>query len=158
MDANEELIVQFYTAFQNKDFQKMQSCYADKAYFSDPVFPNLSSQEVKAMWEMFCRNGKDLSIEYKILNAKDTTVEAQWKASYTFSATGSRVINIINAHFEIIDGKIIRHLDTFNFYKWARQALGKTGLFLGWTSYLKNTVRKQAASALYKFMKNKGLV
>ncbi len=158
MDANVELIDRFYTAFQNKDYLSMQSCYAENAYFTDPVFPNLSSIEVKAMWEMFSKNGKDLSVEYEILNSTESIVNAQWKARYTFSATGNRVLNIVNAHFEIMEGKIIHHSDYFNFYLWARQALGYTGLLLGWTSYLRNTVRKQAARALYKFMKNKGIV
>lgn len=155
MHANKELIDQFYTAFQNKDYRKMQSIYADTAHFSDPVFPNLSSEEVKAMWEMFCKNGRDLTIDYEILRSSENSVDARWKAKYKFSATGNNVINIVDASFKIENGLIVRHIDQFNFYQWAKQALGYTGLLLGWTSYLKNTVRRQGARALNKFIKNK---
>ena len=50
------------------------------------------------------------------------------------------VINDIIAEFKIKDGKIIKHQDKFDFYKWSRQALGFPGLFLGWTPFLKNKV------------------
>ncbi len=152
MNKNKALISKFYTAFQNKEFVAMQSCYAENAKFSDPVFPSLNAEQVKAMWEMFCKNGQELSIEFKILDVSETTVDAQWTANYIFSATDNHVINVINAHFTIEDGQITQHVDQFNFYKWSKQALGFTGLFLGWTTYLQNTVRKQAAKALFKFM------
>lgn len=155
MVTNEDLVKRFYSAFQAKDFAEMQACYSEDACFSDPVFPNLDALQVRSMWEMFCKNGKDLSIEFEILNTTDTTVDARWKAIYIFSATGNRVSNVIEAHFSFKDDKIVEHIDHFDFYKWAKQALGFTGFLLGWTSYLKNTVRKQGAKALNKFMKNR---
>jgi hypothetical protein len=156
MKANEDLINRFYSAFQIKDYAVMQSCYSSNVHFSDPVFPRLNASEVKAMWEMFCKNGENLSIEFQVISSSDKEVKAQWKASYIFNATQNQVENIIDAHFMIEDGLIIQHTDQFNFHRWARQALGFTGFLLGWTSYLKNTVRKQGAKALHKFMKNKG--
>ncbi len=155
MVTNEDLIERFYSAFQAKDFAEMQACYSEGACFSDPVFPNLDAPQVRSMWEMFCKNGKDLTIEFEILGSSENSVDARWKAKYTFSATGNKVINVVQAHFIIEDGHIIEHIDRFDFYNWAKQALGYTGLLLGWTSYLRNTVRKQGAKALNKFMKNR---
>jgi hypothetical protein len=67
--------------------------------------------------------------------------------------TGRRVHNKIDATFQFQDGKIIRHHDRFNFWKWSFMALGPVGLFLGWSPFIKNKVRKQAAKNLEKFIK-----
>ncbi|MBC8173861.1 MAG: nuclear transport factor 2 family protein [Chitinophagales bacterium] len=155
MNKNEQIIHKFYTSFRNKDFKGMQDCYADNATFSDPVFQNLQTAEVKSMWEMFCVKGKDLKIEFKNISANEKTGSAEWTAFYTFSATGNTVENHIRASFTFENGKFIRHTDRFNFYKWSRQALGLTGLLLGWTPLLKNKIRKAAGKNLHQFM-NKG--
>jgi hypothetical protein len=46
---------------------------------------------------------------------------------------------------------IASHDDYFSFYRWSRQALGVSGLLLGWTPLLKRKVRQQAAAGLAKF-------
>jgi ketosteroid isomerase-like protein len=154
MNVNEQLIHRFYTCFQHKDYKGMQECYAGNATFSDAVFKNLNAAQVKAMWEMLLRTGKDLSLEFDNVKAGDTQGSAHWVATYTFSKTGNKVINSINASFQYENGKIVSHTDSFNFYTWARQALGFTGLLLGWTSFLKNKVQATAKRSLDEFMKN----
>jgi ketosteroid isomerase-like protein len=148
---NEQLIDHFYTCFKNKDFKGMQDCYADNATFSDAVFKNLNSEEVKAMWQMLITKGKDLRVEFKDISAKENAVVAHWDAYYTFSATGKKVINHIDSSFEIENGKIIKHTDNFSFYTWAKQALGLTGRLLGWTSFLRKKISAQAMINLGNF-------
>jgi ketosteroid isomerase-like protein len=152
MNANAELITRFYTSFKNKDHKGMQACYADNARFSDPVFTNLDAKEVRAMWEMLLRNGKDLHLEFSHVTANDKNGSAEWIATYTFSKTGRKVVNSIRAEFEFENGKITRHNDHFDFYKWARQALGLSGLLMGWTSFIKNKIRTTAMRNLQQFM------
>jgi len=153
-NANEELIRKFYSAFQRKDFLAMQSCYHPDATFSDPVFRQLSSKEVKAMWQMLLTSSKDLRVEFNTVHAKDNTGSAHWDAWYSFSRTGRRVHNVIVATFEFRDGLIYRHNDHFNFWKWSRQALGLSGAFLGWTPIVSSKVRNTARKSLDKFMTN----
>lgn len=155
MNANEQLISEFYEAFKNKDFRKMQSFYADNAVFSDAVFKNLNANQVKAMWEMLITKGKDMRLEFGNVSANEKTGNAHWDAYYTFSSTGNKVVNKIDATFEFENGKIIKHTDNFNFYTWAKQALGFTGLLLGWTSFLKNKIQKTALANLNQFMSKK---
>lgn len=152
MNKNEEILNSFYTAFQNRDYQSMQQYYADNAIFNDEVFRNLNAGQVKAMWEMLIKRGRDLQIEFRNVMATDTTGSVGWTARYTFSQTRRPVVNHILATFEFENGKIIRHTDTFDFYRWARQALGINGLLLGWTPFLKTKVKKTAMGSLDKFM------
>jgi len=152
MHPNEQLLHTFYTAFQQRDFKTMQSCYSDHAVFSDPVFTNLNATEVKAMWQMLCTKGKDLQLTFSGVSANHTTGTAHWEAHYTFGATGRKVINKISAQFVFEQGKIVGHQDSFNFYQWARQALGLSGLLLGWTPLMKNKVRSMARHSLNHFL------
>ena len=69
MNNNENLIRQFYTCFSKKDFKGMQECYADSAYFNDPVFEGLNAQQVRKMWEMLIKSSKDLQIEFHNIKA-----------------------------------------------------------------------------------------
>ncbi len=79
-------------------------------------------------------------------------VTAHWEPVYSFSQTGRHVHNIIDAEFEFKDGKIIRHIDTFDFWRWSKQALGAPGLLLGWSSFLRNKVSTMAAKSLTAFI------
>jgi len=152
MNTNETLINHFYTCFQRKDVKGMQDCYADEAVFSDPVFQNLNATEVRCMWAMLLASGKDMRIEFKNVIAGQQDGTAEWDAYYTFSSTGNKVLNKIKATFVLENGKIIAHQDYFDFYTWAKQALGLTGLLLGWTSFLKNKIRTKARKNLDSYM------
>jgi hypothetical protein len=153
MHPNEKLLNTFYTAFQQRDYLTMQSCYSDNGVFSDPVFPNLNATEVRAMWQMFCVKSKDMQISFSDVVADDFKGSANWQATYTFGATGREVTNKITARFVFANGKIIQHTDSFNFYHWARQALGFTGFLIGWTPMVKSKVRAMAMKSLKHFLK-----
>jgi ketosteroid isomerase-like protein len=152
MNTHDALIRKFYTAFQQKDFLTMQSCYHPEATFSDPVFQNLSSKEVKAMWQMLLTASKDLKVTFDSIQSDGDRGRCHWEAWYSFSRTGRAVHNVIDASMEFKDGLIYRHNDRFDFWKWSRQALGTTGLFLGWTPIVGNKVRGTAQKSLKKFM------
>lgn len=149
---NETLITHFYTCFQNKDYAGMQACYADEATFSDSAFVDLNAAQVRAMWKMLLLGGKDLQVIFRDVQADDQKGSAYWEATYTFSATGRKVLNKIHANFEFENGKIKKHRDHFNFYAWARQAFGITGLLLGWTPYFQQKVQSTAKGNLERFM------
>ena len=151
MNANEELITRFYSAFASGDHATMAASYTDDASFSDPVFPNLSAEETRDMWRMFCMSGNDVTVTFSDVQADDRSGSARWDAVYTFPKTGREVHNKIQASFLFRDGKIVRHRDDFDLYAWTRMALGPMGIALGWTPLVKNQVRKQAASQLAKF-------
>jgi hypothetical protein len=86
-----------------------------------------------------------------------TTGSARCDAWYTFSATGRPVHNVITAHFQFTEGRILRHVDRFDLHRWAAQALGLKGLLLGWAPPVQGAIRRQAARALDAFIAARGL-
>ena len=157
MNGNAELIRRFYDAFARRDHATMVASYAPGAYFVDPVFGVLEGWRIAAMWRMLCERATDLSITAERITADDRTGSAHWEARYTFSPTGRRVHNVIEASFEFSSGLISRHVDQFDLYRWSRQALGWKGWLLGWTPLVQGPVRSQAARGLESFIRKQGL-
>ena len=152
MTANEAVIQRFYSAFQKRDAAGMTACYDAQVEFSDPVFPALKGDRARAMWTMLCERGKDLKIEFRDVRADDKSGSAHWDAWYSFSATGRKVHNSIDATFEFRDGTIVKHTDRFDLHRWAGQALGPVGKLLGWTPFLQNKIRAMAGKSLEDYL------
>jgi ketosteroid isomerase-like protein len=147
--TNQELIEHFYTSFAKADVEGMLSCYDDAIEFEDPAFGKLKGEEAKNMWRMLVKPG--LQLTFNKVWADDEKGGAHWDAKYVFSKTGRNVLNKIDAEFQFKNGKIIKHKDTFDMWKWSKQALGLPGLLLGWSPLLKNKVHSQALDQLRKF-------
>lgn len=148
-----EVIEKFYSAFNELDAEKMVSYYHEEIQFEDPAFGVLKGEKAKNMWRMLCasQKGKQFQIEYSNISFENDKGSAHWEAKYNFSKTGRKVHNKIDAQFELKDGKIIKHIDHFNLHEWAKQAMGPTGLMLGWTSFFQKKLQKQTNSLLNNF-------
>jgi ketosteroid isomerase-like protein len=152
MEANKKLIEKFYTSFKNGNTNEMISCYHEEIEFEDPAFGKLKGDDVGLMWKMLIERSKgNIEINFKNIDADFSSGKAYWEAIYPFSKTGRIVHNKIHANFVFKDGKIIKHTDYFNFYKWSRMAFGTLGWVLGFTPILKNKVRSTALLQLKEF-------
>lgn len=152
MHPNAALVDQFYKAFAAGDAEAMVACYHPEIHFSDPVFMDLRGDRAGGMWRMLTSRAKDLKITHSNVTADHREGSAHWEADYTFGATGLPVHNVIDARFTFRDGKIIRHADTFDLYRWAGMALGLKGKLLGWLPPVQNGIRKKAAAGLDAWM------
>jgi ketosteroid isomerase-like protein len=150
--ANRLLIEGFYAAFDRHDGDAMAACYAPDARFHDPVFGELSGEEPGAMWRMLTGRADDLRVRLVEHDADEEAGSAHWLADYTFTQTGRRVHNDVRARFRFADGLIAEHDDSFGFHAWARQALGPSGLLLGWTPVVQSPVRRRARAGLDEFL------
>ena len=148
---NAELIARFYAALNAKDGAAMAASYAPDGTFEDPAFGRLNADEAGAMWRMLTSRAGDLTVEVSEITADDRTGSAHWVAHYTFTQTGRRVVNDIHASFRFADGLIVEHEDRFDWWRWARQALGPAGLLMGWNPLFHNAVRKKARGTLSDF-------
>jgi ketosteroid isomerase-like protein len=155
MHAHEALIREFYAAFARGDAESMARCYHADVLFSDPVFPRLQGREAGDMWRMLLGRARDLRVTLEEASADAEGGRARWTARYTFGRTGRPVVNRVAALFAFRDGLIVRHYDSFSFWRWASQALGPPGAALGWFAPLKWKVRREAAAGLAAFREAK---
>ena len=146
----------FYKAFTNLDANTMVSCYHDDIIFEDPAFGILKGERAKAMWQMLCQSqkGKDFKVVVSDIKGNAINGSAHWEAYYTFSKTGRKVHNKIDAEFVFKEGLIIKHTDKFNLHNWAKQAMGLKGLMVGGTGYFSNKLKSQTNYLLSKYIEN----
>lgn len=149
----------FYKAFNNLDADTMCSCYHDDIEFEDPAFGVLKGDRAKAMWQMLCESqkGKKFKVEVSNIKVDSHTGSAHWEAFYNFSKTGRKVHNKIDAKFEFKDGLIVKHSDSFDLHRWAKQALGFKGLLFGGMGFFKSKLNKQTNYLLDKYLNEKKL-
>jgi ketosteroid isomerase-like protein len=150
-NPNAELIERFYRAFQDVDAEAMAACYARDIRFEDPVFGVLRGREVGDMWRMLLARAEDFSLTYTDIKATGQTVTANCVATYRFSRTRRTVANEISSRFAIRDGEIVEQTDSFDLWRWSRQALGLKGWLLGGTSIVQNRIRGDARKGLAEF-------
>jgi ketosteroid isomerase-like protein len=151
----EQLIRTFYTNFQQGDWKGMLTVYHPDIFFYDPVFGNLESPQVAAMWEMLLSSAWGLDLQFGRMTTGEGYGSCYWTATYLFTSTGRKVVNKGKALFKFSEGKIIEHHDDFSLWEWSAQALGWRGLLFGWTSVLQNKVRQKARNSLERFMGRK---
>ena len=152
------VIESFYAAFERLDGAAMKAAYAENVKFQDPVFTLQGRDQVGGMWTMLTETIRAKGqADWKLEVSAVTDSSAHWEPRYRFSATGRMVHNIIDARFVFDkDGKIIEHVDTFDFWRWSRQALGPMGVLLGWSPMVRNKVRATASRNLQAFLAKHG--
>lgn len=154
---NQQLIETFYNAFAKGDANSMTACYHDNVVFEDPAFGRLENGKPSKMWEMLLSRKKESTkVVFENVEANDTTGKANWTATYEYGPNNRKVINHITANFKFKDGKIIEHIDTFNLWKWTKQALGFSGYLLGWSSFMKGKIQKTTNQQLSTYINKTG--
>ena len=146
-----EVAERLYACFQAKDGDGMAALYARDARFSDPVFPNLDGAAAGDMWRMLASRAQDFALTIDGVEHEGEVARVRWTARYTFSATGRKVVNRVSSTIRVRDGKIVEQRDAFDFRKWARQAFGLAGLFLGGRGFFQRKVQAKAAENLAAF-------
>ena len=146
---NQQIITDFYQAFQDLDAERMVSHYSYNVLFRDPAFGPLKAYRAANMWRMLIDSQKEKDFKIKFKNVTENS--AEWEAFYTFGDTGRPVHNQILAQFEIQNGKIVNHVDYFNLHHWAKQALGFKGWLFGGTQFFQNKLQARTNYMLQKY-------
>ncbi|MCU0448985.1 MAG: nuclear transport factor 2 family protein [Bernardetiaceae bacterium] len=148
MPSPKQVVQSFYVCFGKRKPEGMNALYHPEANFTDPVFGRLNLAQTQAMWTMLCTRGQDLRLKFDVVESDEQFAKVEWKAWYSFGPRRRKVHNRVTSIFEFKDGLIYRQTDTFDFYRWAKQALGLPGLLFGWTGLLRQQVRKKALKGL----------
>ncbi len=143
--SNQEVITKFYQALVRGNPEEMVQYYHDDITFYDPSFGELHGDDAKNMWRLLVSPAIKASFSNVEAN------RANWTAAYKFKKTGRQVVNHISAKFEFKGGKIIKHTDHFNLWRWTSQALGLPGYLLGWSGYMQKRCIQQTSVLLKNF-------
>jgi ketosteroid isomerase-like protein len=136
----------FYDAFSRRDGETMAAMYASDATFEDAVFA-LKGPDIGKMWISLAKRAKDFSVSYTIAQAGTDRGSVEWTARYLFGGKNP-VTNVILAEITFANGKIVRHVDSFDFHRWASQALGLPGKLFGGFEWFRRKVSKKAAEGI----------
>lgn len=150
MQSHRELIERFYAAFAQRDWQGMVACCHPRIHYSDESY-DLRGERVGLLWQMHCTSDADLRIELIDVDADDLWGCARWERHTTNLDTGRPVHQRIDAEFAFRDGLIARHVDSFDFWTWSRQAFGPRGWLMGWSDTMRDQVRERARDGLSAF-------
>lgn len=158
-NLNRATVTRFYSAFAQLDPASMATCYAPSVRFQDEVFTLDGRDQVMAMWFMLCEslhaNGgrRDWKLNYRMVSVEPRQARLEWSARYHFGKMQRPVHNRIQATLRFDEaGLITHHHDSFDFWRWSRQALGMPGVLLGWSPMLRRKVRARAQAGLARYM------
>ena len=150
---NNQVIKKFYSSFSEGNSNGMIECYHENVFFQDPAFGILKGDRAKKMWEMLLsQKNTDIKITFDHVTDSGDSGKVNWVAEYSYGKKRRKVINHVSANFKFQDGKIIEHIDTFDLWKWTKQAMGPVGYLLGWSSFMKNKIQKTTNSKLNKYI------
>lgn len=154
--SHSDLIKQFYTSFSKGDAKGMIECYHKDIKFEDPAFGVIKGERACSMWKMLLSQKKgDLKVTFKNIETDKEEGKAYWEAEYLYGEQQRKVVNKVFASFKFKDGLIIEHIDTFDVWKWTKQAMGAVGYVLGWSSFMKSKIQQETKRKLDVFMEKR---
>jgi hypothetical protein len=141
-EETREALARFYEALARRDAGAMAAMYAPEAAFTDPVFC-LRGKDIGRMWDSLLGRARDFSVSYTIARAASDSGTVEWTARYLFG--GRRpVVNVILSELRFENGRIVEQTDRFDFPRWAAQALGTPGRWLGRFEWFRRAVARKA--------------
>ncbi|MFY9552628.1 MAG: nuclear transport factor 2 family protein [Thermoanaerobaculia bacterium] len=145
-EETRKVLARFYDALARRDARTLAGMYAPDAAFEDPVF-RLCGDEIGRMWERLLGRAREFSVAYTIARAAHDEGTVEWTARYLFGGKHP-VVNVILSELRFRDGLIVTQKDVFDFPRWAAQALGPAGRWLGGFEWFRRSVRRRAREGL----------
>lgn len=153
--TNKEVVEDFFRGFDDLDAERMISCLADDIVYNDPIYGILNGEDVRSLWKMRCKDLSGLSleiIEFKELDHEYAT--CKWRSSFFSKSAARQVDMVVTSFMKLRNGKIAEHSDAYKLSDWLAKAYGVTGVFLGWTGWMKKREQKKFHGLLEKFIEN----
>ncbi len=149
-----EIITEFYNNFSEGNAQGMTQYYHKDIVFNDPIFGTLKKERAFKMWEMLLsKKSEHTTISFDNIIEKEGFITVNWTATYLFGPQQRKVVNNVLATFRFQENKIIEHSDSFDLWKWTRQALGTSGYLMGWSSFMQKKIQHKMELQLDDFIK-----
>ena len=109
-------VARYFQALNAKDTGALEEVYAKSAHFDDNVFHYKDRDGIVGMWSKL---PADARVEHEIVKVDGNTVVANLHWSYTLA--GTKVKNDETSTLTVVDGKIVKQREHFDFGVWAHQ-------------------------------------
>jgi ketosteroid isomerase-like protein len=149
---SEALVRRYFDAFARLDGEAMAACYHASASFSDPIFPDLRGERVGWRWRMLTRGATDMHLDYVIVFGDERKAQVEWQSRYRFAGSGREVRNQGLSTLAFWDGRIVRQIDEFDFWRWSRSSVGLMGTLFGGLGPVRGMVQRRAAAQLERYI------
>jgi hypothetical protein len=141
-----QLIVRFFEAYNQNDWQSIARCYHDKASFSDPIYPDLREESIVYLWFDRLATRKKVDLKFRVVFADERKVQVEWSGLSPLHGRSVRINGL--STFALWDEAIVRHVDEYSFVDWSRQALGWKAWLMGGLRFYQTRVQRSARSQL----------
>lgn len=111
----------FYDAFARRDYDAMEPLYDPNVRFEDPIFNYSDRDGTMGMWRALLSKADGIRVTSRLEGVDGDVAKVHWTADYNFN--GRPVHNEVDSALTIRDGKIVDQHDSFDWSKWAKQAL-----------------------------------
>lgn len=148
MHPHAHLLHRFFAAYAESDGDGIAGFYHPSVRYSDPVFGALTGSCVLGMARLLCAVEHGRKLVCTEVQTEDPLFVVRWETHYIFAGTGRPVRKIVESRFRFTHGRIVEQTDRFAFWGWSAMALGPVGWLFGWTSLLRNSIRRDMLTAL----------
>ncbi len=146
----------FFRAYAKADPVLIGQCLHQQISFSDPLFPDLRGARALLRWHWLLRQTQDLSVQHQVIFADDR--KAQLKVNVSYSWHGRQVNLPVLTTLTIWDDLIVRHVDEYSYYEYAKQAQGLAGRVLGALPMAQSAVQRRALQAVDELATSAGTI
>jgi hypothetical protein len=150
------VVDRFFGAFAKADPVAMHDCLHEQISYSDPLFPDLRGGRVGLRWHWLLRHATEVKLQYQVMFADDRKTQAKVELSYRWR--GRAVALPILSTFALWDDLIVRHVDEYPYWLYARQVHGASGLVLGKFAWVQSVVQRRAAAEIDELASGAGTI
>lgn len=144
----------FFDALRRCDKAALRDCCSPGLRFDDPLISITGRDDrldwCTLLWTPCDGDGQRIwHLELDDVHTRGPLGTARWNLRYRYTPTGRLIELAVTSQFTFDpDGSITAQRDSFDFWRWSRQAHGLLGLLLGWTPLLWDQARDQARVSL----------
>lgn len=149
-----QALERFFDAMQRCDTEALRTSYHPALRFDDPLISTTSVGDrldwCGMLWSPRDADGQRIwQLELEEVRTRGALATARWNLRYRYTPTKRLIDQALHSHFSFdADGRITTQRDSFDFWRWSRQAHGLLGLLLGWTPLMWDQAREQARASL----------
>jgi hypothetical protein len=150
------VVERFFLAYSKADPVLMSACLHPQISYSDPLFPDLRGVRVGLRWHWQLRHATDFKLQKQIIFLDER--KAQLKLDIAYLWHRRAVHHQVLSTLTIWDDMIVRHVDEYPYWQYAKQAQGLAGYVFGGFGWAQSVVQRRAAAAVEDLATSAGTI